>query len=214
MRADCLSWLGHPEVKTPALDRLSEDGVLFRNVVTQAPVCVPARISLFTGLYVHQHGCVINPTYNLWPDTPNMVRAVRDAGYETGVRGKLHLFWRHDTELPLSAPLLRKFGFTDAVETAGKCSNAFLRASAYTEHLNLQGLLDRFYRDLVRRVEERTLGVTFGKSVFGEKDQMDGWIMDRGIEFVRRHAGAEKPWLAWSGRYPALEVLREELRQC
>lgn len=61
-----------------------------------------------------------------------MIRAIRDAGYQTANRGKLHLFWRHDVELLMSDPLIREFGFTDPLETTGKCSQGRLRASAYT----------------------------------------------------------------------------------
>lgn len=57
MRADCVGAFGHPVVRTPYLDGLVADGIGFRRVVTPAPLCVPARMSLFTGRYVHQHRC-------------------------------------------------------------------------------------------------------------------------------------------------------------
>lgn len=197
-RADCLSCLGHPDVKTPHLDRLARDGVLFRNTVTQSPVCVPARVSLFSGRYVHQHGC-FNNARNLWPETPNFIRAIRDTGYTTANVGKLHLFWRHDNELLMSDPLHRRFGFTDPMETTGKCSEGRVRASVYTEYLKKKGLLEPFWNDLIARVKARTLGVTFGPSILDEKDQMDGWIMDRGIDFLRLHQKDSQPWLLWVG---------------
>ena len=197
-RADCLSSLGHPDVKTPQLDRLARDGVTFRETVTQSPVCVPARMSLFTGRYVHQHGC-INNGIQLWPETPNFVRAIRDKGYTTANFGKLHLFWRHDNELLMSEPLLREFGFTDPGETTGKCSEGRVRASAYTEHLKKKGLLEPFWKDLVKRVKNKKIGVTYGQSILDESDQLDGWLMDHGIKFIRDHQKDDKPWLLWVG---------------
>ena len=48
---------GHPMVKTPNLDRLAAEGTRFTNAYTNCPICVPARGSFATGLYVHQIGC-------------------------------------------------------------------------------------------------------------------------------------------------------------
>jgi len=51
---DLNDWLGcmngHPNTKTPHLDRLASEGVLFTNAHCQAPLCGPSRASLMTGL--------------------------------------------------------------------------------------------------------------------------------------------------------------------
>ena len=54
-RADCISALGHPNVRTPNLDALAADGVLFRNHFGQCTPCGPSRASLLTGLYLMNH---------------------------------------------------------------------------------------------------------------------------------------------------------------
>lgn len=198
MRADCVGAFGHPVVKTPNLDALVADGVGFRHAVTQAPLCVPARMSLFCGRYVHQHGC-LNNGRGFWPETGNFVRQLREAGYTTACRGKLHLFWRHDNELLMSGPMLKEFGFDDPMETTGKASQGRLRASAYTEFLRQHGLLETHWRWLWDKVRHRKVGVSFGKSVLGENEQMDGWIMERGRDFVNAHAGDDVPLFAWIG---------------
>lgn len=47
---------GNSYVKTPTLDALAEEGMLFESAYTNCPICVPARASLATGRYVHEIG--------------------------------------------------------------------------------------------------------------------------------------------------------------
>lgn len=88
-RADCLGAAGHPDVRTPALDRLAADGVRYRNAYSTFPVCTPSRYSLLSGLQVRQHGgwtnrCTLAPGIDTFP------RALRRAGYRTAAVGKMH----------------------------------------------------------------------------------------------------------------------------
>ncbi|MEM7110774.1 MAG: sulfatase-like hydrolase/transferase, partial [Bacteroidota bacterium] len=48
------SFGGHPQVKTPNIDKLAASGIVFTNAHTNAPICVPSRNSLFTGVYPHK----------------------------------------------------------------------------------------------------------------------------------------------------------------
>lgn len=61
-RGDCLSALGHPQVKTPNLDALAAEGVLFRNHFANAVPCGPSRASLHTGMYLQNHRSGTNGT--------------------------------------------------------------------------------------------------------------------------------------------------------
>lgn len=54
-RGECLSALGHPTVRTPHLDALIRDSVLFKRHYTVTAPCGPARASLNTGLYLMNH---------------------------------------------------------------------------------------------------------------------------------------------------------------
>lgn len=50
MRGDCMGVAGHPDIKTPYLDTLATNGVLYENAYSSCPSCVPARANLLTGL--------------------------------------------------------------------------------------------------------------------------------------------------------------------
>jgi N-sulfoglucosamine sulfohydrolase len=81
-------------IKTPNLDELARQGVLFTNsYVTQAG-CSPSRASFLTGLYPHQHGQIGLATwdYSMYQDiTPNLVSDLKNSGYRTGIIGKVHV---------------------------------------------------------------------------------------------------------------------------
>ena len=80
-RGECLSWLGHPCLKTPHLDALAQDGVTFRRHYSQATPCGPARASLYTGMYLQNHRSVVNGT-PLDARHSNVALEARKAGYD------------------------------------------------------------------------------------------------------------------------------------
>ena len=90
-RFDCLGANGNNIVKTPNLDKLASQSANFTNTFVQAPVCVPSRVSYFTGRYPHCHKNRVNYT----PCDAREVflqRIFHDAGYQTGQVGKLHYY--------------------------------------------------------------------------------------------------------------------------
>lgn len=61
-QADVLGCAGHPDVRTPNLDRLAAHGVRFGDAYCQQGLCLPSRTSLFTGQYVSTLGTFSNAT--------------------------------------------------------------------------------------------------------------------------------------------------------
>ena len=61
-RGDCLSALNHPVVRTPSLDALASEGVLFRRHFANTAPCGPSRASLHTGMYLQNHRSGTNGT--------------------------------------------------------------------------------------------------------------------------------------------------------
>lgn len=91
MRADAMSCAGNPDVKTPNIDRLANEGVHFQEAFVSYPLCTPFRGSFLTGKYAHAVGLYSNH----FPIPLNhrfMPQLMRDAGYNTGYIGKWHLF--------------------------------------------------------------------------------------------------------------------------
>jgi arylsulfatase A-like enzyme len=86
MRGDCLSIVGHPVVRTPQLDRLAQQGAMFRRAYTTVPSCIPARHALLTGLFPQTSGVV---GYAAKPiHCPTMPQVLREAGYATALVGR------------------------------------------------------------------------------------------------------------------------------
>lgn len=82
---------GNSFCETPALAQLASDGVLFKHAFTPHPLCVPARVSLWTGQYPHAHGSRRNET--LMPaGATHAFQVWKQAGYHCGLIGKNHCF--------------------------------------------------------------------------------------------------------------------------
>src|SRR5271168_4816749 len=90
-RWDSIGANGNPRVRTPNLDRLAASGANFTHAFVQSPVCVPSRISFFTGRYAHAHRNRVNYT-PLDRSEVLMQARLRDAGYQTAAVGKLHYY--------------------------------------------------------------------------------------------------------------------------
>jgi arylsulfatase A-like enzyme len=104
---DDLGWgdlgcYGNKDIKTPHIDRLAREGLLFTNFYVNSPVCSPARAALMTGQFpskldIHyamgQHDWNVQcnmPDY-LDPKTSTITRSFQKAGYKVGHFGKWHL---------------------------------------------------------------------------------------------------------------------------
>ncbi len=85
-RGECLSARGHPTVKTPHLDALAADGVMFTSHYAQCSPCGPSRASLLTGMYLMNHRSVRNGT-PLDARFTNLALEARKAGYDPALVG-------------------------------------------------------------------------------------------------------------------------------
>lgn len=127
--ADDLGWgdlsgYGHDRLQTPNLDRLATQGTLFTQFYVNGSVCSPSRAAFMTGQFPARHrihGHYATPELNdrrgmshwLDPQTPNVARLLKAAGYATAHIGKWHLSPGSGTpESPDPAkPQIKDYGF-------------------------------------------------------------------------------------------------------
>lgn len=85
---------GHPQVKTPHIDKLAKQGTLFTNAHCQAPICSPSRTSVMTGLRPSTTGIYgLTPWFRDVPELMNIVSLPQyfsENGYHTYATGKIY----------------------------------------------------------------------------------------------------------------------------
>jgi arylsulfatase A-like enzyme len=89
LRFSALGCMGDRVVKTPHIDRLAAQGVLFRNAFVTTSICAVSRASIFSGQYARRHGINDFATpfaADRWAQT--YAALLRKAGYRTGFIGK------------------------------------------------------------------------------------------------------------------------------
>ena len=75
--------------KTPNIDRIADEGMLFTNACVTNSICAPSRAVILTGKHSHING----KTDNVFPfDTTQITfpQLLQNAGYQTAMFGKLH----------------------------------------------------------------------------------------------------------------------------
>ena len=82
-RADRIGCYGNEAIRTPNLDRLAAEGVIFSRAIAPSPVTLPSHASILTGLYPFHHGARTNTMSRLDADNTTMAEVLAGAGYST-----------------------------------------------------------------------------------------------------------------------------------
>jgi len=83
VRADRVGCYGYQPARTPNLDALAREGVLFRTVVASVPLTLPSHCSIMTGTYPTVHGVRDNLGYTLGESPPTLATILKQRGYST-----------------------------------------------------------------------------------------------------------------------------------
>jgi arylsulfatase A-like enzyme len=96
-----LGCYGNPDIRTPNIDRLAREGMLFENCFSSNAVCSPTRATLLTGLMPSQHGVhsflgagapQTGPrSHSTIAEFRTLPKILSEAGYTCGLCGKWHL---------------------------------------------------------------------------------------------------------------------------
>jgi choline-sulfatase len=84
LRADRLPAYGYAKVRTPAIDALAADGVLFERAYAHVPLTLPSHASMLTGRLPFEHGVRDNVGFALKPSERMVQQLLRERGYTTG----------------------------------------------------------------------------------------------------------------------------------
>jgi arylsulfatase A-like enzyme/Tfp pilus assembly protein PilF len=82
-RADHLGCYGYDKIETPNIDRLAQNGIMFKNATSQAPLTLPSHSSIFTGTYPLYHGVRDNGGFYLEPDKTTLAEILKENGWAT-----------------------------------------------------------------------------------------------------------------------------------
>ncbi len=146
--ANCLSCAGHPNVRTPSIDRIAARGVRFTRAFANNPICSPSRISFITGQYLHTHGMFGND-HAEWPEpNPDTLACLfRRYGYQTGLFGKSHMVRRWDED---GFEVIRYTDLADALRDDPLTSH-------YFRYLDDRGLSELYEEGSIKRGQEYTM---------------------------------------------------------
>jgi arylsulfatase A-like enzyme len=190
-RGECLSALGHPVVRTPHLDALAAEGVMFRSHFTQCAPCGPSRASLLTGMYAMNHRSLRNGT-PLDARFTNLALEMRRLGYDPALIGYT------DTSLDPRGRDPRD----PAIRTYGGTLPGFTQLVPGSEHDHawIAELRTKGYavtsRDQACTAAQRNFGAagrgpTFAPALYRSEDSEAAFTIDHAIRFVARQ---KAPW--------------------
>ncbi len=196
-RWDTLGCYGNTFVRSPNLDRLAQDGMLFEHCYAQNPLCTPSRGCFLTGRYPSCNGLRQNGQ-NIRPSEVLVTRLLAEQGWICGLSGKLHLgacnrrftlgdrWWELPNDLQVVQGVEQRIqdGYAEFHWDHGPSPQ--FRSSAYNRWVQAQGArietpAREDFPDLCHGMPPH-LHQTF-------------WCTQKAIEFIRAYEGYAHPWL-------------------
>lgn len=193
--ADHQQWqtiAGRSACKTPNLQRLVDEGMLFERAYTPAPVCCPVRAMWATGAWPWHNGVYTQVhsspslTRDMKPDAVSYAHQLRDAGFRTGFVGKWHA--SH-----FRSPL--EFGYDELAQASCVPKESLLGRETTPDVPLPDGLPEQTYTS-TRKFSWP------GSEPFDMWGHYEGPIErhpitrrgDSAVEMLRRFAGKDGPW--------------------
>jgi uncharacterized sulfatase len=162
----------NPAVKTPHLDRLAKESVVFENAYSTSPSCVPARAAIYTGRYPSQCGAPTYITYLPGSETTFMSR-LQKAGYYTAAIGKQHF---GETEIR------HGYDYEDLVDF----ESATGQPTSYSAFLAQAGIQPKQMR--------KALGRYASTFLLDQRYHMDDFVGEQARRWVQDKLPRDKSW--------------------
>lgn len=173
---------GHPQVKTPNIDKLAARGTLFKRAYCQYPLCGPSRASFMTGLYpdqtlVHRNAIYIREHL---PNVKTIAQMFRDNGYFATRIGKIF-----------------HYNVPKHIGTSGHDD-----PYSWNYTINPRGR-DVEEESLIFSLRPGTFGGTLSWLAAGGEDaeQTDGLIADAAVGELKRYAAEKRPFYLAVGMF-------------
>jgi arylsulfatase A-like enzyme len=202
-----LGCFGDKNAKTPNIDRLATQGVVFENAVCQGVMCGPSRNSIITGLYPHNLGFYENGQLPSLPkNVPTFTKELQTKGYTTMWVGKSHLRPNTDDYKGLdpsdkkTQAMKTEMGFDYVYQSAGRtvvskqAKDYLSKGKAwktgkdnYADFLHQKGLLEKFVAE-VKSDKPSTLDPN--------TEYMDGHFTTHAIDLMKSYV-ENKPFFMW-----------------
>ena len=154
-----LGCYGNPDIQTPHIDRLAENGTLFTRAFANNAVCSPTRATVLTGLMPCQHGvhrylggggAQVGPdAYNMLEEFDTLPSILVDNGYTAGLTGKWHLGGNMQPQEGFSYWITKPHGASSGFYDQDVIENGELRTEP-------QYLTDLWTDHAVRFIEQNT----------------------------------------------------------
>src|SRR5688572_20255651 len=175
---------GRTEWTTANLDRLAQEGTVFRRFYTAGVVCAPARAALMTGRYGIHNGVTGNGSYDLPAGEVTIAEVLKKRGYATALFGKWHAGAARPGSKTNTNPLDQGFdeffGFTNA------------------RHAH-----QKFPKELID-----------GRDKKPSEGYADALFTDRAVEFINRKKGSPFfLYLPYTAPHSAVEAPKEDLAE-
>ena len=181
LRFDTLGFMGNNVVKTPHIDTLAGEGVVFNKAYSSCPSCIPARAALFTGLSQKNHKRIGYADGIKWDYEKTLPSELSKQGYYTQCVGKMHV-----------APLRNSLGFHN-IDLHDGYLHYYRRET--TPSFENQKIADDYYyylkNELGIEADTADTGIDCNSWVarpwiYDEKYHPTNWVTTKSIDFLRR----------------------------
>lgn len=175
-----------PFLKMPALEKLIAEGVVFQNHYSNAPLCQPAKYTIISGLYPHQHHLMEESGNWLPENTQVLMEYLSEMGYFTAGVGKMDF-----------KPWERMAGFDMRISAEGLGENQSdtLKHDDYYHFLKSAGMSRLDYLEKLEYPEIDQIAAW----PFNDSLHINSFIGKAACKFIEERCDIQaKPWFLWA----------------